>query len=183
MFSTSEKKVLLTIARSAIEAVVLEKEFSFPSGMPKSLTTKCGAFVSLHKHGDLRGCIGYIEGIEPLAETVRDAAQKAAMEDYRFTPVTAEEIHELDIEISVLSPLELIQDVKEIEVGKHGILLDYQHARGLLLPQVAVEYNWDRETFLSQTARKAGLSADRWKSPGAKIFIFTAEIFSEHSLQ
>jgi AmmeMemoRadiSam system protein A len=183
MFSASEKKLLLTIARSSIEAAVQDKEFSFPAAMPKSLMTECGAFVSLHKHGDLRGCIGYIEGVQPLAETVRDAAQKAAMEDYRFTPVTSQELHELDIEISVLSPLKLIQDVKEIEVGKHGILLDYQHARGLLLPQVAVEYNWDRETFLNQTARKAGLTSDRWKSPGAKIFIFTAEIFSEHSLQ
>ena len=182
MFTESEKKVLLTIARSSIEAAVQGKEFSFPPALPKSLTAKCGAFVTLHKHSDLRGCIGYIEGVEPLAETVHDAALKAALEDYRFTPVTAEEIHELDIEISVLSPLKLIHDVKEVEVGKHGILLDYEHSRGLLLPQVAVEYNWDRETFLNQTARKAGLPADRWKLPGAKIFIFTAEIFSEHSL-
>jgi AmmeMemoRadiSam system protein A len=183
MLSESEKKLLLTIARSSIEGAVQDTEYSLPADVTTSLKEPCGAFVTLHKHGDLRGCIGYIEGVEPLAETVRDAAQKAAMEDYRFTPVTAEEIRELDIEISVLSPLKLIRDVKEIEVGKHGILLDYQHARGLLLPQVAVEYSWDRETFLNQTARKAGLSSDRWKSPGAKIYIFTAEIFSEHSLQ
>lgn len=179
MLSSDHKKTLLKTARKSIKAAVEGKIFDSPRDVSSELKEPCGAFVTLHKFGELRGCIGYIEGVLPLIETVKDVAEKAALEDYRFTPVTKDELSNIDIEISVLSPLKLIKNINEIEVGKHGIVMEYRHNRGLLLPQVATEYGWDRETFLNQTARKAGLSVDQWKDPETKIFIFSAEIFGE----
>ena len=179
MLTESEKEFLLHIARMSIAAAVQRKGASIPDTIPAALMENCGAFVTLHKGGELRGCIGYIEGFKPLVETVWDAAEKAALEDYRFMPITTNELTDIKIEISALSQPKLITNIDEIEVGKHGLIIEYQHSRGLLLPQVATEYKWDRETFLNQTAHKAGLPSDRWKDPQTKIYIFTAEIFSE----
>ncbi len=183
MLSAVDKKILLETARKTIEKGVRGKTNLLPEIIPKSLMEFCGAFVTLHKFGELRGCIGYIKGVLPLIETVKDAAAKAALEDNRFAPVTKDELSDIDIEISVLSPLKLIKEINEIEIGKHGILIEYHHNHGLLLPQVATGYDWDRETFLNQAARKAGLSTDRLKDSETKIYIFTADIFGEKEKQ
>jgi len=179
MFSENEKIILLKAARSAIEDAIIGKTSLLIKDVPQSLREPCGAFVTLHKEGELRGCIGYVEGIKPLIETVKDVAEKAALEDYRFSPVTEDELPKIEIEISILSPLKQIKSIDEIEVGKHGLIIEQGGYRGLLLPQVAAEYGWDRTTFLNQTARKAGLSPEEWKNPKTKIFIFTAEIIKE----
>lgn len=183
MLTSDDKNILLETARTSIETAIRlrckDEDFQLPSKVSSALKESCGAFVTLHKFGELRGCIGYIEGVLPLIETIKDVAAKAATEDYRFNPVTQDELPEITIEISVLTPLKLIKDINEIEVGKHGIIMQREHNRGLLLPQVATEYGWDRETFLNQTARKAGMSADAWKKPDTNIYIFSAEIFSE----
>jgi uncharacterized protein (TIGR00296 family) len=117
--------------------------------------------------------------VKPLAEVVSEVAAKAALDDPRFPPVSEEELTQIHLDISVLSPLERVLDVEKIEVGKHGLLLENGYFRGLLLPQVAVEYHWDRETFLQNTARKAGLPLDAWKDENTNLYSFTAEVFSE----
>jgi AmmeMemoRadiSam system protein A len=177
--SVADKKELLRIARDAIESALKDTKQSEPGQHGEALNERCGAFVTLHIRGELRGCVGYIEARFPLSRTVREVAEKAAFEDPRFSPLTAEELEHVAIEISVLSPLRKIEDVKEIEVGKHGLVLDAGYTRGLLLPQVATEYDWNRDQFLSHTARKAGLQPDAWKQKGVAIFIFTSDVFSE----
>jgi AmmeMemoRadiSam system protein A len=143
----------------------------------QALMEKKGAFVTLKKGGQLRGCIGHIKGVKPLYRIVREMAVAAAFHDPRFNPVTEAELPELEIEISVLTPLRQITDVEEIEVGKHGILIEKGVQSGLLLPQVATEYGWDRKTFLEHTCRKAGLSTDAWKDKETRICTFCAEVF------
>jgi AmmeMemoRadiSam system protein A len=138
--------------------------------------------VTLKKNGRLRGCIGYIEAVRPLLETVEEMAVSAAFRDPRFAPVEKEEVDDLSIEISVLNPVHEAADISEIEIGKHGIIITGRGRRGLLLPQVAVEYGWDRETFLDQTCVKAGLPEGAWRSGETRIEIFSAEIFSEEEL-
>jgi AmmeMemoRadiSam system protein A len=174
----SEKSMLLKAARASIVAEYGQKQF-LPGMLTPALSTPCGAFVTLTKHGELRGCIGYVTSDKSLYQTVSDAAQAAAFQDGRFPRVRSEELSEISIEISVLSPLSKIRDVNEIQVGKHGILLRKGYSSGLLLPQVATEYGWDRDTFLSHTCLKAGLASDCWKQPGASMEIFTAVIFAE----
>lgn len=134
--------------------------------------------MTLKRRGQLRGCIGYIEAVKPLWKTLEDCTGSAAKNDYRFNPVEPEELPDIHIEISVLTPLQVIEDVSVIEVGRHGILISKGMSRGLLLPQVAVEYGWDREQFLRHTCRKAGLPEDSWKK-GARIEIFSADVFGE----
>ncbi len=136
-----------------------------------------GAFVSLHKEGRLRGCIGHIRGDRPLKDTIKDMAVAAAFDDPRFPPLSQEEFDKLDIEISVLTPLQEIDKLDRIEVGKHGIYITKGYRAGLLLPQVATEYGWDRNTFLQQTCVKAGLPLNAWKDKDTRIFIFSADIF------
>jgi AmmeMemoRadiSam system protein A len=136
-----------------------------------------GAFVTITKKGSLRGCIGHIKGVKPLYKSVEEMAAAAAFQDPRFPPVTKKELKDLDIEISVLTPFEQISDVSEIEVGKHGLYIERGFYSGLLLPQVATEYNWDRDTFLEHTCRKAGLPPDAWKDKETRIYIFSADIF------
>ena len=138
-----------------------------------------GAFVTLHKHGALRGCIGYVEAIKPLYKTVQEMAIAAAFQDPRFPGLKADEFNNIEIEISVMSPLEKITDVNKIEVGKHGIIIKSGFNSGLLLPQVATEQGWDRDTFLEHTCYKAGLPGNIWKKPDTEILIFSAEVFSE----
>jgi hypothetical protein len=140
---------------------------------------KMGAFVTIKKHGQLRGCIGYIEAIKPLYTTVTEMAKAAAFDDPRFPPLRKQEMKDLTIEVSVLTPLREIQDTTNITVGRHGIYIVKGFHAGLLLPQVAIEHNWDRITFLEETCRKAGLPVSAWKDKGTKIYVFSAEIITE----
>lgn len=174
-----EKVYLLQLARQTIVSLLQNGEM--PEAVPptEKLKQKYGAFVTLHKKGELRGCIGYIQGIKPLYETVMEMAKAAAFNDPRFPPVSDDEVNDLEIEISVMSELVPLKDVKEIEIGTHGLVVQRGINRGLLLPQVALEWGWDVETFLQQTCRKAGLPSDCWKDPETKILVFSAEIFSE----
>ena len=175
--SEQEKKILHHIAKTVIENKAKGKpipEFKVDSPILKE---NRGAFVTIQKKGQLRGCIGYIEGRGPLYRTVEEMAEAAAFRDPRFMPVNEKELPELNIEISVLTPLKRITDVKEIEVGKHGIYIIKKPFSGLLLPQVATEYGWDRQTFLEHTCQKAGLPSNAWKDKNTEIYIFSADIF------
>ncbi len=178
--SEKDKKTLMHIARTTIEQRVKGKrppEFEVDSAVLKE---KRGAFVTIHKHGQLRGCIGYIEAIKPLYVTIQEMAEAAALNDHRFPPVAPEELPSLDLEISVLTPLKKIDDVKEIEIGKHGILLKKGYHQGVFLPQVATEQGWDRTTFLNQICFKAGVPDPYcWKAEDAEIYVFSAEVFEE----
>jgi MEMO1 family protein len=176
--SGSEQSELLRLARKSVETVVRERklyDYSPPATGP--LAQERGAFVTLTKGGELRGCIGYTAPSEALALTVRDVAAFAAVRDRRFTPVTADELPELEYEISVLSPLRRVLDVKQIRPGRDGLVMKRDEAEGLLLPQVAIDQHWDRITFLKQTCRKAGLAPDAWQDPETDIFSFTALVF------
>lgn len=175
-----EKKTLLAIARKAVSDKIEGKE-ERPSSKLEGLARQGGAFVTIHKEGDLRGCIGIFESNLPLYETIANMALSAAFKDPRFSPLRVEELDIIDFEISVLSPLREIENREEIEVGKHGIHVTKGFYRGVLLPQVASEYGWDVETFLSHTCMKAGLPADEWKR-GVKIEIFSAQIFGEKEI-
>ena len=181
--SDGDKKLLLQIARGSIEAHLLAKPAPALEAVPRSLCESRGAFVSLHRQGQLRGCIGYLEAIKPLGQTVQEMAAAAAFHDPRFRPLGREELADLEVEISVLSPMRLIKNIDEIQVGTHGLYIVQGANRGLLLPQVATQYQWDRLTFLAQTCNKAGLPPDAWKDPNTQIFIFGAEIFSDHPHQ
>jgi len=177
--SEEDKSRLLAIARKSIEEGLKgEKALQEEEGSA-ALKEKRGVFVSLHKKGMLRGCIGCIEGRKPLVKGVREMAQSAAFEDPRFSPMRGDEMIDVDIEISVLSPLREIKNIEEIEVGKHGIYITKGFFSGLLLPQVATQYGWDRKTFIEETCRKAGLPSQAWKDKNARIYVFEADIFGE----
>ncbi len=179
MLTGPERQLLLGIARNAIarELGLPHEKFHLPSG--GSLAGSAGAFVTLRIQGHLRGCIGYIESPEALSEVVRKAAGKAAFHDPRFPPLTTREFHSIAIEISVLTPPELIADVSMIEIGRDGLIVELGVARGLLLPQVAIEQGWDRLEFVENTCAKAGLPGDAWMDPATQIYAFHAEVFSE----
>jgi len=173
-----EQQFLLDIARNAVESAVRDgKMFECSAGKFVALEIDRGAFVTLNKSGRLRGCIGYTSPVKPLYETVRDVAVSAALKDPRFPAVNTEELPYLNYEISVLSPFRKVKDINQIQIGKHGLLIKNGRSEGLLLPQVATDNNWDRETFLAQTSRKAGLPADSWKESSADIFLFSAFVF------
>lgn len=173
-----DRRQLLRLAREALEAAV--RHGDLPVAAPTGrLAEPCGAFVTLKKRGRLRGCIGYVEPHKPLYQTVRECTVAAALHDPRFDPVAPEELGQLRIEISVLSPL-VDTPPEQVEVGKHGLLISMGPLRGLLLPQVPVEWNWNRERFLEETCLKAGLSPDAWKH-GARVQTFTAQVFGEES--
>jgi len=174
-----EKKYLLKIARQTIEKTVDNKKQPKLKHEYSILKEKRGGFVTLTKNGALRGCIGYIKAMLPLDETIVEMAKAAAFRDPRFPPVEKDEVSQLEIEISVLTPIQEIEDVEKIEVGKHGIIIERGGYSGLLLPQVATDYGWDLETFLEHTCQKAGLPSDSWKKEGTKIKIFSADIFHE----
>jgi len=177
--TAEEKQELLSIARKSAETAVRERKQYLPPPASPALQQDRGAFVTINKNGDLRGCIGYIAPLEPLIDTVRDVAAYAVSRDPRFPPVTAAELGELQYEVSVLSPLRRVLDVKEIQVGQHGLLMKKGGHEGVLLPQVPGEFGWDRKTFLEETARKAGLPASAWKDDDTDIFMFTALVFGE----
>lgn len=174
-----EKQQLLQIARLAIERRLKGEPLPDFGPISERLLQKQGAFVTLHKRGALRGCIGYIEPVSPLYLAVAEMAQAAAFEDPRFAPLTEDELPEVDIEISVLSPTREISDLEEIKVGEHGLIVQQGIRKGLLLPQVATEYDWDRTTFLRHTCLKAGLPADAYKQKGTSIKVFSAQVFGE----
>ena len=180
--SGREKSALMKIARASVETAVRDRKMYLvgSTGFPR-LEEARGAFVTLKEHGELRGCIGYITPMKSLAETVRDVASYAALEDSRFTPVTVQELPLLEYEVSVMSPLRRVQDIKEIKVGKHGLIMKQGETEGILLPQVPVEERWDRDTFIEQTCLKAGLPRQAWKEDATDIFMFTALVFGEHS--
>jgi AmmeMemoRadiSam system protein A len=175
-YSAEEREILLRLAHDSIVSALEHREISFDPPTAH-LSENRGVFTSLYLRGELRGCVGYALPTASVYRAVSETARAAAFEDTRFSPVTREEAPELKIELSILSPPQLIPP-EEIEIGRHGLLITMSGYRGLLLPQVPVEHNWDRVTFLNQTCRKAGLSLDAWQK-GAKIEAFTAEIFGE----
>jgi AmmeMemoRadiSam system protein A len=177
-----ERRALLGIARRAvIEAVEHARllEVAPPAG---ALADPSGVFVTLRRRARLRGCIGQVEAVEPIAQAVARCAMAAALDDPRFDPVRPDELIELEIEISAISRLERIS-LEAIEVGRHGLMVTRGYQRGLLLPQVATEFRWTRERFLEETCVKAGMERHAWKEPAARIEAFTAEVFSEIDLR
>jgi AmmeMemoRadiSam system protein A len=176
--TTDEKKTLLRLARDTI-ASHFRKDTRTDIELTPSLRKLCGAFVTLHEKEKLRGCIGYIQAQKPLFETIKEAALASAFQDYRFSPVCEEEVERLEIEISVLSPFRRIGDIQEIEVGRHGVMIRRGNSSGLLLPQVATEYSWSRETLLLNTCLKAGLPSDAWRGNDVIIEVFSALVFNE----
>jgi len=176
-YSSEERALLLHWAHEAILSALEDRQISLTP--PEAhLAEPRGVFTSLHLEGDLRGCVGYVLPVAPLYQAVADTARSAAFEDSRFCAVTLEEARRLEVELSILSPPKPIGP-GEIEVGRHGLVISMAGQRGLLLPQVAVQYSWDRVMFLEQTCRKAGLPRDAWLK-GASVEAFTAEVFGEH---
>src|SRR5258706_12531000 len=181
MLNDAQRKTLLTAARQSVETVLAgqrpEANDAEADGVLRRLA---GAFVPLRAHdGDLRGCIGSIVAREPLFRAVVTSAVNAAFRDPRFHPVTAAEMADLELEISVMGPIELVHDVNGIVPGRDGLIVSRGHNAGLLLPQVATEYGWDRDTFLDQTSVKAGLPPGAWRTAGTTIEKFSAEVFGE----
>ena len=176
--SSDDRRALLELARRAIvEAVDHSRPLEFLPAMG-ALAQPGGAFVTLHRRGRLRGCVGQVEPAESLAQTVVRCAVASALEDARFPSVQTEEIADLEIEVSVLSPLDPITP-EHVEVGRHGLYASRGGRRGLLLPQVAMDRRWTRERFLEETCLKAGLEPLAWKDPATLLLGFTAEVFSE----
>ena len=176
-----EQTELLRIARTTVDSVVRKAKIPEFKPLTERLRELRGVFVTLHKHGELRGCIGYIEGVKPLYQAVADNAVASATEDYRFSPVQASELKEIDIEVTVLSPLKRTLDpLNDIVLGKHGIVVSRGNRRGVFLPQVATETGWDKVTYLRQCcAGKAGLSQDAWKEKDCEVYTFTGQVFGE----
>ena len=181
-YSIKLKKEMLALARETVEKYVKERDIPSIEEVSEELKEKRGAFVTLHLKGKLRGCIGYTEPYFPLAETIVRGAISASTKDTRFKPVTPPEIDDIDIEISVLSPVRKVNDVSEIKVGVHGLVVKMSGYSGLLLPQVATGNNWDRDEFLSNTCWKAGLPLDSWKKEGCEIYLFSADVFGEKDI-
>jgi AmmeMemoRadiSam system protein A len=190
MTTERERVLLLQLARDAIAAHVTDGSGSRQSavGSPQSTVVegtalderRGGVFVSIHHRGELRGCIGHMEADDSLPRIVARCAVAACSADPRFPAVTAAELSQIQIELSLLGPLEHAVGPADIEVGRHGLMVEMGRERGLLLPQVATEWQWDVRTFLSQTCRKAGLPADSWQH-GAKVWKFEAEVFSDQA--
>jgi AmmeMemoRadiSam system protein A len=174
--SSDEKQELLRLAGQAVKLFVKEKKILDYTPQGPSLLEPRGAFVTLKKKGRLRGCIGFIEPVLPLYKTIIQAAIYAAVRDSRFYPVRSSELKDISVEISVLTPTKKIQDPNMIKVGKHGLVISKGNQKGLLLPQVPVENNWSRKTYLQQACLKAGLPKDAWKT-GAEIEVFEAIVF------
>jgi AmmeMemoRadiSam system protein A len=175
-YSAEERRLLLQAAHDSVTAAAERR--AIPVDSPSAhLSKPRGVFTTLYLDGTLRGCVGFPLAIAPLYEAVIETARGAALEDPRFPPVTPQEANRITVSLSVMSPLMEIP-AEKVEVGKHGLLICEGPRRGLLLPQVAVEHGWDRETFLQHTCRKAGLPADAWRQ-GARIEVFTAEVFGE----
>jgi len=176
--SDADRNTLLDLARQAIVEAVCHGGLLHSIPQSAVLERQCGVFVSLHVKGKLRGCIGVIDGRERLGESIVRCAAGAALDDPRFTRMKPEEIGDVEIEISLLTPLEPIRP-EDVEIGTHGLLVEQGGRRGLLLPQVALEHHLDRERFLEETCWKAGLARDAWKDPETKIYGFRCEIVGD----
>ena len=179
-FSPDERRLLLKVAHDAIGSGVNQRELSFPE-IPPHLAEPRGAFTTIYHAGELRGCVGYVVAVVPLFQTVAETARAAALDDMRFSPVTPDEVPQIEVVLSILSPLVPISP-DQVEIGRHGLVVTLGMRRGLLLPQVPIEHGWDRETFLSQTCHKAGLPLDAWQH-GATIEAFTAEVFGDRDVR
>lgn len=178
--SGEEKLFLLETARNSILNLYEKTDISAPDFERNPiLKSKAGAFVTITINSRLRGCIGYIVSDKPLFETVKDAAVQAAVEDPRFPPLTHDEYNKIDLEVSVLSEPFKMNSYDEIVLGKHGLILDDMGRRGLLLPQVPIEHNMDKERYLCAICEKAGLPSFSWQERLLNIEMFTADIFSE----
>lgn len=180
-FTEAQQRALVEVARSAVIGAIAGAPAPAPRDEDlQALPEASGAFVTLKRDGQLRGCIGTLECRRPLAEEIARAAVSAAREDPRFAALRPEELDGLDVEVSILGPLEEIdpRDPAAIDIGRHGLVVEQGHRRGLLLPQVATEWGWDREQFLSHTCTKAGLPADCWQR-GAKVYRFAADVFGD----
>lgn len=177
--SDEEKKYLKDLVKFSILSKL--KADAQPDEIPQPptthLTENFGAFVTLNKDGHLRGCIGNVQGTGPLYKTIWKMARAAAFEDPRFPPLTFSEFDELKIEISILSPISVCEDVEKIKIGRHGLIMQRGSQSGLLLPQVAVDWKWDRAQFLAQTCQKAGMEPSAWQDPATNILWFEAEVF------
>jgi AmmeMemoRadiSam system protein A len=173
-----KKKFLLELARESIVHFLKTGKTLKKKIDDDLFKEKRGAFVTVKVHGELRGCIGYPLPYKPLYETIIDCSRSAVSQDFRFAPLSLEELPAAEIEISVLTLPKAVKDVSEIKIGEHGIIISQGSNKGLLLPQVPVEWNWDLETYLNHGSLKAGLEENAWKK-GAKIEIFSAQVFKE----
>lgn len=174
----AQRRELFWIARQAISRALQGENWEPPAG-EDGLNLKSAVFVTLRRHGDLRGCIGSIVARASLREAVSQSAVNAALNDHRFKPLQERELPDIGIEISILSPFRLLARPDDLVPGRHGLLVEQGRYRGLLLPQVATEHRWNRQAFLEHTCRKAGLDPDAWKSPDTALYTFTAEILEE----
>jgi AmmeMemoRadiSam system protein A len=176
----TQKQTLLKVARDTVEAVINCQPVPKPVSDDPELNAHCGCFVTLKNHDQLRGCIGQFTSESPLIELIAEMAKSSAIGDPRFfaNPITTNELEQLDIEISVLSPLQRTEDPLSLRLGIDGIYIKRGHASGCFLPQVATETGWSKEKFLSYCcAHKAGIAADAWKNPGTQVYLFTADVF------
>ena len=187
MIKLAQAKKLIKLARDSISSYFSDKTVNVEN-IKKEFSSVLGVFVTLNKNGELRGCIGFPDGVYPLYEGIIKAAKSAAFSDPRFPAVSQDELKDITIEVSVLTEpkklkVEKASDyVKEVKVGRDGLIIRSSYGSGLLLPQVATEYKWDSETFLSQTCVKAGLSPDSWKEDkDIGIYRFQSQVFSETS--
>lgn len=188
MLSLEQGRKLINLARDSILSYFSKKEMKAKDDMKKEFGERRGAFVTLNKNGQLRGCIGFSDATYPLYETIIRAARNAAFSDPRFPPVDKEELNDISIEISVLTPPRLVEVrnpedlIKNIRIGKDGLIIVSTFNTGLLLPQVATEYKWDAGTFLGQTCIKAGLPADSWRNfDSCRVYKFQSQVFGEES--
>lgn len=183
--SNKEKEQLICIARENIKTCLEGDTFQKPEDLPEIFNEKLGVFVTLTKNGNLRGCIGYPEPYMPLIDAVLDVSIAAAFEDPRFYPLSHEEFNQIKIEISVLTKPELVEVdtykdyLSKLQVGRDGLIIENAYNRGLLLPQVPIEQNWDLETYLENLCYKAGLDKNSWKDESTKIYSFQALVFNE----
>lgn len=178
MLTDQEKATLLKLARSTLESLYARRDLPRVENPTEGLRQHCGAFVTLTERGELRGCIGHLRSEQELYLTIQQMAVAAATEDPRFRPVSARELELVHIEISVLSPMIKVADVQEIQIGRDGLYIVSGFQSGVLLPQVATEWGWDRNEFLEQVCRKAGLPRNAWKT-GSTLYRFSAQVFDE----
>ncbi|HCV42366.1 MAG TPA: hypothetical protein DGH68_02695 [Bacteroidetes bacterium] len=186
MLTQDLKRELLEIARSSIAAALQEGATRRGGALDlhpsQELLHPRGAFVTIRIDRELRGCIGYMESLLPLAEVVSEVAARAALDDPRFPALTPSELEQATLEISVLSPMRRIYNKAEVQVGTHGLMLELGFSKGVLLPQVATEYGWNAEEFLEAVCRKSGLHRLAWREPDAKISVFSAEVIDEEEV-
>ncbi len=175
--SPEEQKELGRIACTTIDSCLVGNDVKLPNMVTKTLNEHLGSFVTLEKNGNLRGCIGTMIGQEPLYINVARMAHAAAFQDSRFPKLNAEEWKDVDVSISVLGPLSPCPDVKQVEIGKHGLLLKLGNNSGVFLPKVPVEQGWNLEAYLENLCRKAGLGAGSWQDPKAELYWYEALVF------